>query len=528
MRRSLPTLVVPLLVAGLIPLAIHAQVRLPRLPGGTPLPSAVADRLLSGEPPISTDLDDAYVELPWFDRADLAFAPLPDSAIGGSELTLPVGAWEAEFDAFCFRPGTRGPSVGSAHGYLAAPLQGPQARYLAKILDGYASQPDLRQEPVQELVWGLLTRARFRYLSREVQATAARLLTPAEIALLDRGALDVVPLQTRQRLFNSLPEGVRAVFEAEASMRDVFARGNHAFGELERLAVTNHTPDPPGAAQIPLERWTVHPGGFLIRYRATYYRRIHAQMIVPAVWRVERDALGRMVAQDNGRGVRTTIEYDDAIPHFDVPDHPALVGFALKRVQYQIPGEPRPLVIDNPGWTLATRPAGLPARRAAGAPRVMRIGRQSTQQDLATARATFANYQARIDAMNSQDPEAYRRWQDQVREQADRDNRMADQNRGSALDAAREAVRDLVDFLAFQAGRPSMRESAEQTVRDAMDRNERAIAEAGLDFEADRGVRGSLGNRPCGAGSGCRFRPSDSLAIPGSDGRQRLAMSARR
>lgn len=339
--------------------ALSAQIRVPNLPTPRDLPLPGIDRLLRGGPPISTTLKDARGEVPFLDTLNPTFGNLGSLRNNSGSYTLKPGAWAMDLQSFCFRPGTRGPRRTDGRGYLYGQMAGPESGIFVDMLNKYATLRDVEQTDMQALIWALLARTKIRSLNPEMQVLAARVLTPAQIVALDSGALDVVPPGLRRRAFDALPAEVRAIADAENRIRDVMYRANYTYRELERIAVID-APEPKTGRQIPRERWSVHPGGYLIRFKPASYASTRVEIAVPPRVQIRRDARGRIVSMDFGGGRRTETEYDDTIPAWDPSPNLLAVGYAFKTIRMTKPGANGRLdevVIRNKGWTWVTRRA---------------------------------------------------------------------------------------------------------------------------------------------------------------------------
>ena len=338
---------------------VSAQIRVPKLPTARDLPLPGIDRLLRGEPPITTSIADARIDVPFLDRVEIRFGDLATLRNDRGGFTLIPGNWQTDVQSFCFRPGTRGPQPTDGNGYLSAPMKGPHAGIFGDMLAKYSLLRDVPQRDMQVLIWALLSRTKIRQMNARMQALAARLLTPAQIIALDSGAMDVIPPNLRRRAFNALPAEIRAVAEIENRIRDTLYRANHSYAELERMAVLRG-PEPRGGRQIAKQRWSAHPDGYLIRYQPQGYARMTVQVSVPPKIQVRRDAKGRIVSVDFGDGRRTETEYDDTIAAFAPPGDVMAIAYAFKSIKLirrGAGGRPEEIVLRDRGWTFVTRPA---------------------------------------------------------------------------------------------------------------------------------------------------------------------------
>src|SRR6476659_7745654 len=170
--------------------------------------------ILEGKQPISTSLPDAV----WGDPTKDGFTPreaqrslmtLQRTPNGG--FVLQPGYYSMQDQSYCLHAGTHGP--GGGDGYLYAPPKGPAEDAVMTIVRNYVQHPDIHQHNIQTLLWAIIARAKFEDLSSEDKAVAARLLTPRQLAALNRSALDMVPGPALDRAMGSVPGPVREAMQ---------------------------------------------------------------------------------------------------------------------------------------------------------------------------------------------------------------------------------------------------------------------------------------------------------------------------
>lgn len=286
-RQVYPLLMASFLLGVLLSTAPAVQAQfgfsLPTIPGlGTP-PIPGLDSLLKEAPPITTSFSDAHNEILLPD--DFALEPvipltsLPRGAQGS--FLLSPGFYEAELQSYCLHAGTHAPSRGQ--GYLWAPLKGPREPMIRHILQNSVQHAEIEQQQIQSLIWSILARVRFSDLSPEIQRVASQLLTPEEIAELNGGALGFIPPEALNLVTANLPAPVRQVLEAENQLRYLLTQTTGDFTALEQIAVLAGDPPPGSGPEVPLGRWSQHPGGFYLRYFPSGYSRTRVQVYVPEV-----------------------------------------------------------------------------------------------------------------------------------------------------------------------------------------------------------------------------------------------------
>ncbi|MFK3889995.1 hypothetical protein [Sphingomonas sp. NPDC079357] len=230
--------------------------------------------------PISTSLPDAR----WGDPTQDNFTPpsprreltqLQRTANGG--FLLQAGYYRFHDQSYCLHAGTHGP--GGGDGYLYAPPLGAARDAVIAIVRGSVPHPEIDQHVIQALLWAILSRARIEDLSGEQKVAAAQLLTPRQLAGLNRNVMDML---SSGPIADNLPREVRTVMQAEADLRRMLTTPGTSFGELERVAVlAGMAPAGPGSIAVPTGRWSHHPDGYWIRYLPNSYSNTVVELWVP-------------------------------------------------------------------------------------------------------------------------------------------------------------------------------------------------------------------------------------------------------
>ncbi len=243
-------------------------------------------RLLEAPPPITTNLGDARWSVDSLDSHNPdpgIFRPITELARAPDHggFVLQAGHWAYQSQSYCLKAGTHGP--GGGDGYLFAPPAGPAEDHVVSILRNSEQHPDIPQRDVQVLLWAIIAHAKFEDLSPGLKATAARLLTPQQIATLNRSALDILPDEVLERAIRESPPLVQQAFRAEAQLRRMLATTDHSFDQLERAAVlAGVAPRGPGSRDVPLGRWSLHPDGYYVRYIPSGYSSTRVEIWVLA------------------------------------------------------------------------------------------------------------------------------------------------------------------------------------------------------------------------------------------------------
>ncbi len=230
--------------------------------------------------PISTSLPDAR----WGDPSQDGFVPplprrelteLQRTANGG--FILQAGYYRFHDQSYCLHAGTHGP--GGGDGYLYAPPLGAAKDAVITIVRNSVHHPDIDQHVIQALLWAILSRAKLENLSDEQRSAAAQLLSPRQLAGLNRSVLDML---SAGPIADNLPREVRAMMQAEADLRQMLTTPGTSFGELERVAVlAGMAPVGPGSITVPGGRWSHHPDGYWIRYLPNSYSNTVVEIWAP-------------------------------------------------------------------------------------------------------------------------------------------------------------------------------------------------------------------------------------------------------
>ncbi|HEX5705783.1 MAG TPA: hypothetical protein VFX96_00690 [Pyrinomonadaceae bacterium] len=242
-----------------------------------------ATKLLEGKPPITTSLEDAK----WGDASRDGFAPreanrslmtLQRTPNGG--FVLQPGFYAMQTQSYCLKAGTHGP--GGGDGYLYAPPKGPAEDAVMTIVRNSVNRPEIPQQQIQQLLWAIIARAKFEDLQGDLKAVASQLLTPRQLASLNRSALDVLQGNALTDALGGVPEPLRQIAQAEAQLRQMLTTPGASFAEMERVAIlSGNAPLGPGSRDVPSGRWSMHPDGYWVRYLPSGYSSTRVEIWVP-------------------------------------------------------------------------------------------------------------------------------------------------------------------------------------------------------------------------------------------------------
>lgn len=239
-------------------------------------------KVLEGEPPITTSLQDAR----FADATRDGFTPEPLSPLSTLQRTanggfvLNAGGYWMQSQSYCLKAGTHGP--GGGDGYLYAPPLGPAEEAVVAIVHNSVQHNEIEQSSIQQLLWAIIARAKFEELNAHLKITASVLLTTEQLAALNRSAIDILPGPVVDRAVASLPSPVQAVLQAEAELRRMLMSSTASFEEMERVAVlSGMAPVGEGSIAVPSGRWSLHPDGYYVRYVPSGYSSTRIEIWVP-------------------------------------------------------------------------------------------------------------------------------------------------------------------------------------------------------------------------------------------------------
>ena len=345
--------------------------KIPKVPGVTDKISDKIpglDKILKSDPPITTNLKDAITEVSILDDyqpASLDFlwmGDLPRNSKGAFKLERP-GLFEFNSQSYCLKAGTHSP--GEGNGYLYAPLKGPQGDIVGNVLRNSYAHPEIEQRKVQVLLWAIIARTKISDMSTENQLTAAKLLTPKEILELNGGALGLIPDNMKKQALEKTPEEVRAVFEAEAELRNKLTSIETKYEDLERIAVlTGKVTMGKDSRAVPSGRWSYNEDGYFIRFFPYGYSRDKIQISIPPKIAIKKDSKGRIISLSDGEGNAIEVEYNDA-GSIKVGGDSRVTAYAFKKVRFlKILTVPPEMVLSletewkGKGWVLKGEPSG--------------------------------------------------------------------------------------------------------------------------------------------------------------------------
>jgi hypothetical protein len=306
------------------------------------------------EEPLTTNINDAVTEVPFLDDYNphdyKHLIPIP--GVTGRYHRIP-GRWFFPAESYCLHAGTHGPTQGD--GYVVAPLKGPLAGVVHRILSNSAGHPEIEQNTIQSLIWGLESRTKISDMDGGCQQAAQALLTAADIGKLNGGSLGVVPPEMLNQVFSqvSLPPALREVMEAETRIRTLMSSGNSTYSQLESLAVLPGSPTEPDVRDVPAERWSYHPDGYFVRYEPNGYPSTDIFLSIPDYYTVTHDQLGRIASVVDSQGNSVAVSYDGSIAALSQGGGP--VGYAFSNIEITMNGASS--TYPNAGWAMTSVPS---------------------------------------------------------------------------------------------------------------------------------------------------------------------------
>jgi hypothetical protein len=240
--------------------------------------------VLEGTPPISSNINDAVFSVDSLDNftpreAKRSLLQLQRTPNGG--FVLQPGYYEFHAQSYCLHAGTHSPLSGGS-GYIYSPVKGTAVDAVESILRNSVNHPNIEQHDIQVLLWAIVARAKFEDLDTHLKQTATQLLTPRQLAALNRTALDLVPGPAMDAMMDRVPDALKTIVRAEAQIRQLATTPGTTYDQLERVAVLAGVPPMGvGSKNVPTGRWSLHPDGYYVRYMPQGYTYTVEQLWVP-------------------------------------------------------------------------------------------------------------------------------------------------------------------------------------------------------------------------------------------------------
>ncbi len=234
------------------------------------------------ESAVTTNIKDAYRPAYWLkgieNKVDL-------NTSRAYSFNLPPGYYKYRFNTFCLHAGVYAPTEGS--GYLVAQLKGSKAQLIQNILSGYYQHPEIAQEDVQRLLWGIEAGQKFSKYPDAFQLRVLPLLKPDEIAAME--------LDVKEITGDLLPEEIKEVFKLYGEIRNKLSDVNSTYEDIERLAVKNGiAPIGKGSKNIESGTWSSIGNGVYIRNFTWGYTKSDVEIYIPQEVTLQTDNSGNI------------------------------------------------------------------------------------------------------------------------------------------------------------------------------------------------------------------------------------------
>ncbi len=302
-------------------------------------------------------------------------------APGGGYVLAP-GSYEMEVETYALSPGKA--AGGERTSYLAAELEGPRAKIVAKVLERASWRPDVFQEETQQIIWAIATRAWLNPAHPTISVTLHIVLDDAELNQINANAVLAYRDDTMQRMLKKVPPEAHEALIAQNKMRRLFLAPNASYADMEAVAVPRLGDEGRGAGT-----WTDTGRGYLIRFLPRNYRQATVQIVVPEPPPVGQEAaspcalanLATMVAAPdavNRQRLLVAVDREKAVAklHEATTDNEIKSALTAIAVRCEERAQPKPA----PGSTepVSCRPLDAPKRECvhdfvveAGNPRVL-------------------------------------------------------------------------------------------------------------------------------------------------------------
>jgi hypothetical protein len=276
----------------------------------------VVGSVLEGKPAISTAFKDVDLKntLPPDFGEDKTYTPLSSlSRNADGVYELRPGFYETTNLSYCLKAGTNGPAKGDAYGN--APILGKMDDIVEAILvqsqelwrtnaTGSAvvnklSNMVVSQKDVQLLLWAIIAKADFDDMQGRTKAVALALLSPEQIVKLNGGAVKSVANFASDKGWMEKPAFIRAIEEAEQSLRQLYKSSNSTYEDFERLAVLTGLSNEP--QPVAFGTWFKHKEGYYLRYEPRGYSRTHIKIYVPDSKNVKLHITGVIATPSDSR-----------------------------------------------------------------------------------------------------------------------------------------------------------------------------------------------------------------------------------
>jgi len=270
-----------------------------------------------------------------FDRAQA------DSLVS---FNLKPGYYRTTIRSYCLHAGTYQATKGS--GYQVARLKGNRASLITALLERSADHPEIEQQDVQMLIWGIEAGSKFTDYPADFQVRVKPLLTEKDII-----QMQVKIDHVAEKL---VPSPLKDMAETYASLRNKMNSAQMSYDDIEKVAVKAGVPPTGlGSAEIMEGLWSYIGNGFFIRVFPRNYTTTDLEIYRPGSFSVIKDDKGRIISFERS-GEKVAIEYDDD-PGADLltsKDHASVPIWRFKHFTYTNKDKGITESLSNKGWIL--------------------------------------------------------------------------------------------------------------------------------------------------------------------------------
>jgi hypothetical protein len=287
---------------------------------------------------ITTSIDDAFPVAFWLKNLSEEMEPVEPE---NYDFNLEPGYYTFKLQSYCLKAGTYGPTKG--RGYLIAPLLGKRSDLVYNIVSKSVNHPEIEQQDIQVLLWGIIYGAKFTDYSIDFQNRVRPLLTAAEIVDL---SLDLknVPLDV-------MPDDVKKVAQYYKDLRGKLTNPSLTYNEISSYAMAQGIapPEDPFSKYVEKGLWAYIGDGYYMRAMPDGYPTTYLELYRPAYISTTKDNLGRISSLENG-GYKIEITYDDE-PGRDAITFDNSKYYPIWRYKsIKLSGEGEEMTLENPGW----------------------------------------------------------------------------------------------------------------------------------------------------------------------------------
>ncbi|MBN1634502.1 MAG: hypothetical protein JW917_10075 [Ignavibacteria bacterium] len=298
----------------------------------------VTDVELLEEKNVTTSIEDALPVAFWLKDLPEMIDPVEPESY---DFNLEPGYYTFKLQSYCLKAGTHGPTKG--YGYLLAPLLGKRSDLVYNIVSKSVNHPEIAQQDIQVLLWGIIYGAKFTDYSLDFQNRVRPLLTAAEIVDL---SLDLknIPLDI-------MPDDIKAAAQYYKDLRGRLTNPSLTYDDISRYAMAQGIapPEDPFSKYIEKGLWAHIGNGFYSRAIPDGYPTTNLELYRPAYISTKKDNMGRITLLENN-GYKIEISYDDE-PGRDAITFDNNTYYPVWRyTSIKLSGEGEEMVLDNPGW----------------------------------------------------------------------------------------------------------------------------------------------------------------------------------